>query len=273
VNVYLQALIEIAILFLVTYGLLKLMRGTRGEGLLRGLATVVFFGLVALALVAKVIDLPRISALLQQFLPISVIGVLIIFQPEIRWGLIRLGQTPFVKQLLRTETKAIDEVVRAVGRMSEQKTGGLIAFERTVGIESYIEKGEPIDAEVNASLIETIFHPGSLLHDGAVIIRNGRIVAAGCLFPLTDNPELSRRFGTRHRAGIGVTEESDAISVIVSEETGAISVGYQGRLLPDLALDALERFLRDHLGQIEQRKVGAGDSEPVAVHEREEAPR
>ncbi|MBI1848998.1 MAG: TIGR00159 family protein [Planctomycetes bacterium] len=265
-NVYTQAAVEIAILFVVTYSLLKLMRGTRGEGLLRGLATVVFLGLVALALVAKVIDLPRISALLQQFLPVSVIGVLIIFQPEIRWGLIRLGQTPFLKRFLRSESRVIEEIVKATRRMSEAKIGGLIALEQAVGIESYIEKGEPIDAEVNASLIETIFYPGSLLHDGALIIRNGRIVAAGCLFPLTDNPELSRRFGTRHRAGIGVTEESDAIAVIVSEETGAISVAHRGRLLPDVGPMGLERFLRENLATGEAkpeapvvgREAGAG---------------
>jgi diadenylate cyclase len=255
-NVYLQAILEIGILFCVTYGLLKLMRGTRGEGLLRGLATVVFLGLVALALVAKVIELPRISALLQQFLPVSVIGVLIIFQPEIRWGLIRLGQTPFLKRFLRSESHVIEEIGKAARRMSEQKIGALIALELAVGIESYIEKGERIDADVNASLLETIFHPGSPLHDGAVIVRNGRIVAAGCLFPLTDNPELSRRFGTRHRAGIGVTEESDAVAVIVSEETGAISVAHRGRLHPDVGPMGLERYLREKLAAGDGKRDG-----------------
>ncbi len=266
-NAYLQAIIEIGILVFATYSLLRLMRGTRGEGLLRGLATVVFLGLVLLALVANVVDLPRIRALLQQFLPVSVIGILIIFQPEIRWGLIRLGQTPVFKAFLRSESKEIEQVVRAARRMSEQKIGALIAFERGIGIESYIESGEPIDAEVNASLIETVFYAGTLLHDGAIIIRNDRIVAAGCLFPLTDNPELSRRFGTRHRAAIGVTEESDAIAVIVSEESGAISVAFKGRLYPDLGAEGLEQFLRTHLG------AGEAKREPESVVENVEADR
>ena len=145
------------------------------------------------------------------------------------------------------ESALIEELIRAVSNLSKEKIGALIAIEREISLGTYVEGGVFIDAEVKADLIDTVFWPGSALHDGAIVIQNERIAAAGCLFPLTENPEISKRLGTRHRAAIGLTEETDAVTVVVSEETGNISVGVRGHLERDLDRDSLRRILRELL--------------------------
>jgi diadenylate cyclase len=183
--------------------------------------------------------------LLQQFLTLFAFVLIVVFQPELRRGLIRLGQRPLLGSVYRRETRMIREVVDAVGRMSEHRIGALIAFEREIGLKSYIEGGTRLDAEVSSSLLGSIFYPNSPLHDGAVIISEQRIVAAGCLFPLTEKPGLAKSLGTRHRAGIGVTEESDAVTLVVSEETGRVSVAVGGQLTENVPLDRLAQVLTD----------------------------
>jgi diadenylate cyclase len=252
--IQLRPIIEIFILFLAIYGVFRFLRGTRGLGILKGLGTIAVVLIIALVAVSN--WLPTIHFIFQRALPSVVIALIILFQPELRRGLMRLGQNPLVEYFMRSESKVIEQVAKAATRLSKQKIGALIAIEREIGIGTYIEGGVIIDAEVNSNLIETIFWPGSTLHDGAIAIRNNRIAAAGCLFPLSDNPEISRRLGTRHRAAIGLTEESDAISVVVSEETGQISACYRGKIHQDLGPEGLEEFLRKHLMREEKSNNG-----------------
>lgn len=243
--IQIRPIVEILILFLLIYGMFQFLRGTRGLGILKGLGTLGFLLIIALVVLSS--WLPTIQFIFQRSLPSLVLAMIVLFQPELRRGLMRLGQNPLVEYFMRSESQVVEEVAKAASRLSKQKIGALIAIEREIGIGSSIEGGVIIDAEVNANLIETIFWPGSTLHDGAIAIRNSRIAAAGCLFPLSDNPDISRRLGTRHRAAIGITEESDAVTVVVSEETGNISACFRGRIHENLGADGLEDFLRKHL--------------------------
>ncbi|MFC1707871.1 diadenylate cyclase [Planctomycetota bacterium] len=154
-----------------------------------------------------------------------------------------LGSIPVVGFFFGTGVNPVEEVVEAALRLAKNKVGALIAFERESGLGAYVEGGVKLDAEVSSELIETVFFPGSALHDGAVIVQEKRIAAAGCLFPLTDNPTISKQLGTRHRAAIGVTEETDAVTLCVSEETGKVSLGVGGELHRNLDADSLSKLL------------------------------
>lgn len=242
---FLVPLIEIGILWVTFYYLLKFIQGTRGAGVLRGL----IFSLVILFLVVMQVTeqfhLDRIQHILKSwFIPALLIAVIVIFQPELRRGLVRMGQNPLFTRILKTEAGYIDEIVEAATLMSKDRTGALLAIERELSLSGYLEGAVRIDADLTSELIETIFFTGSPLHDGAVVIQHGRVTAAGCLFPLTDNPDLAKTLGTRHRAAIGVTEESDCVAVIVSEETGRISIAVKGQLIADLDKATLEAHLR-----------------------------
>jgi diadenylate cyclase len=251
-----RAAIEIAIFFVLFLVIFWFMRGTRGENMLKGMATILLASFFALFYFAQVLSLERVNSLLEKVFSTSVIGLIIIFQPELRRGLVRLGENPFVKLFIRSEVNTIEEVVESVVRLAKKKVGALIAIEREIGLGTYIEGGVKVDGEVRSELIDTIFFPGSALHDGAIVIQDQRIAAAGCLFPLTDNPSISKALGTRHRAAIGLTEETDAVTIVVSEETGQISVGVDGELHRNLDKEALEAILR--------RLVVTGDGATVA---------
>lgn len=241
-------LIEIGILWVTFYYLLRYVQGTRGAGVLRGL----IFSLVLLFLVAtkvtEQLHLERIEHILKNwFIPALVTAVIVIFQPELRRGLMRMGLNPLFTRILKTDASFIDELVEAATLMSKDRTGALIAIEREVSLSGYLEGAVRLDSELSSELLETIFFTGSPLHDGAVIVQHGRVTAAGCLFPLTDNPDLAKTLGTRHRAAIGVTEESDCVAVIVSEETGRVSIAVKGQLAVDLDKNTLEAKLRQLL--------------------------
>ena len=170
------------------------------------------------------------------------IGFLIIFQPEIRHALAELGRSPrFYSPAVKRNV--VDQIVQAVSFLAERRIGGLIAIERKTGTRSVQETGIKLDSNVEWGLLSSIFFPHAPLHDGGVIIAGGRIVAAGCLFPLTDKSELSKMLGTRHRAAIGLAEETDAVVVVVSEESGTVSLAFRGRLSQDVEIDRLRRFL------------------------------
>ena len=256
-----RAAIEIAIFFAIFLVIFWFMRGTRGENILKGIATILLAIFFALFYFAQMLSLERVNALLERVFSTSVIGLIIIFQPELRRGLVRLGENPFVKLFIKNEVNTIEEIVESVVRLSKKKVGALIAVEREIGLGTYIEGGVKLDGEVRSELIDTIFFPGSALHDGAIVIQDQRIAAAGCLFPLTDNPSISKSLGTRHRAAIGLTEETDAVTIVVSEETGQISVGVDGELHRNLDKEALELILR--------RLVVTGDGIPSKDGERE----
>ena len=236
--IFFKVAVEIAILWLVIYGILLFIKGTRAVQLLKGLIVVAL-----LFVAAQKLGLGAVSWILSKILALSVIGFLIIFQPEIRRGLARIGQFG----VFATKEQIVDKIVKAVAWLSERKIGAIIAVEREVGLGSYIESGVSIDSKVNSDLLITIFTPNSPLHDGGVVIQLDRVVAAGCLFPLAEESHLARQLGTRHRAAIGLTEESDAVVVVVSEETGAISVIVGGKLTRDLSRETLTTLLSNLL--------------------------
>lgn len=212
------------------------------RGLVVATAALVFLTLF----LTEKLRLYRIQFTLQFLLEVSVFALIIIFHPELRRGLITLGQSSLFARFFKTEeSEILTEIIKAVVKLSKNRMGALITIERDISLSGYIEGGIKVDSEVRSEILESIFHPGSALHDGAVVIRHNRIAAAGCLFPLSDNPQIGKTMGTRHRAGIGITEETDAISIIVSEETGRISAGVRGKLTTNLDRHELEKFLRD----------------------------
>lgn len=210
--------------------------GTRAIQVLRGIIIL----LLAFFLFQK-LNLTILDWILTKLFAISVIAILIIFHPEIRQGLARLGQRQIFGTILREEdlNYMLNEIGKATENLSKNKIGALIAIEKSVPLTSYIESGVLVDAKVSSDLIEAIFTPNNPLHDGGLIIQHGRLIAAGCLFPLTENQDLSRIFGTRHRAAIGLSEQTDAVVVIVSEERQDISLVYQGKLYKDISREGL----------------------------------
>jgi diadenylate cyclase len=225
-------LFEIAILALTCYAVLRFLGKTRGSGVVRGLALVT----IGLFLVAQVIiaslDLAELGKILDYLLTTVVVGMMIIFQPELRRGLLVLGRYPMLRYLMHERTPDLaDRLAETAIALSRDGVGALIAIQRELSLVQYIETGDAIDAEVTGPLMRTIFTPRTPLHDGAVIIRNGRLVAAACQLPLSHPPEdSSLHMGMRHRAALGLSEESDAVVLVVSEETGRISLAVGGKL-------------------------------------------
>jgi diadenylate cyclase len=234
-------IIDILLVAVVFYLLLSLAQGTQAVQLLRGVVLVI---LVAF-LVSQLLPFRGFSWLVAEAFAPLLVAIPVIFQPELRRALERLGRTGSLlirRQQEEVVERVVDEVVRAAHRLSGQRHGALIVFERETGLQEFIESGISIDAGVKAELLRSIFHPNTALHDKAVIIRNGRVVAASCMLPATHNPQYGG-MGTRHRAAIGLTEESDALVVVVSEETGIISVAYNGRIVRRLDINRLRSVL------------------------------
>jgi diadenylate cyclase len=234
---YLRIVAEISILFFFIYSGLYYLRGTRGAYILAGL----LITLILLTLISDLLKFAVLAWLLQSLWAIFAGVLIVIFQPELRRAFAQLGSRSFVKKMKKRET--INEIVKASINLANQRVGALIVFEREIGMRSIINNAIPLEAKLNHHLIESIFQTRSPLHDGGIIIRNDVIVAAHSIFPLTHNPELQKTMGTRHRAGIGITEETDAVAVIVSEETGFISLACRGRLKKDVSPDKLSRML------------------------------
>ncbi len=237
--------LEIAILWFIFYMVLLFIRGSRTVQLIKGLIIILI-----LLVLTQQLGLTTISWIITKIFPISVLAFLIIFQPELRRGLARLGQFGAMLK----EERVIDEIVKSASILSKKKIGALIAIEREVGLRPYIESGVTIESKVTSELINTIFMPNTPLHDGGIIIQGASIVAAGCLFPLSQDQRLSKTTGTRHRAAIGLTEETDAVVVVVSEETGAISVSIAGKLTRDLDKETLSKILNNLFTSQKQRK-------------------
>ena len=236
---------EIFIIFILLYTILRIMQGTRGAGILRGLAFTLVIVTIVILFFIKKLELYTVNWLITSFLPVLIIPVIILFQPEFRRALIKLGHSPFFRMFVKSEIQVAKEIVKSVIDLSENKIGGLITIEREDGLDNYAESGIKINSDISSDLISTIFWPGTPLHDGAVIIQELKIAAAGCLFPLTENENIPKSCGTRHRAGIGITEDTDAISIIVSEETGLISLAAGGDLKEDVTQDELRRVLEE----------------------------
>jgi len=220
--------IDVLLIAVMIFSILRLVSGTRAMTQLRGAIALV---LVAVVL-GRLFDLTVINFLVRTSLPALLIGAAIVFQPEIRRALDRLGRTGLQGWLSKPRyEEVIDAIVEATGRMALERHGGLIVLERDTGLQDVIETGVPVDAKISPQLLAGIFYPNSPLHDMAVVLREERVVAAGCVLPLaSDLPADGRKLGTRHRAAIGITEQTDAVSVVVSEETGSISVALAGKL-------------------------------------------
>jgi diadenylate cyclase len=230
-----RSLVEIVVLATLFYAVLGSVRGTRGAGILKGILFLFIAAFIFAMYAADLFALNHIKRLLEWMLSISALALLIIFHPELRRALSRLAQSPLLSPLLRGQAGLeVKELAEAAVKLSRSRIGAIIAIERDVGLGEYVENGVLIGAAVKSELLETIFYPGSPLHDGAVIVQHDRVAAAACLLPLTDDPTLSKSMGTRHRAAIGV-----------SEETGRISVAVGGKLTTDLSRESLEKLLHD----------------------------
>ena len=239
----LSPILEILIFSVLVYMLINFMYGTRGAGVLRGLALVGGTLFLVLFLTAQWLNLGNVSWMIENLVNISLIGIIVIFQPEIRHVLVKLGES--VKLWNAREIVLDKEIADAAMWIAKKGgVGGLIVIERDMQINAYIESGIMLDAVCNAPLLRTIFTKNTPLHDGAAIIRQGRIVAANCLLPLSENIEMTRGIGTRHRAALGLAEESDALTVVISEETGQISVTMNGEFIRDLDYERLRTLLR-----------------------------
>ena len=236
--------IEIVIVAYVLYQLYRLMRGTIAVQIALGLGA-----LFLLQFVVELADMTVLTTVFSYFNQVFVLAVIIIFQPEIRRLLLLLGKNPIIRRFVATtdQDEIIDEAVGAVEEMSDEQMGALIAFQRSTGLRSYVETGKLLEAEVSRDLLLTIFHGQNPLHDGAVIINNRRVEAARCILPVSTSMKLSPQLGLRHRAAVGLTEQTDAFVVVVSEETGDISVSRDGALISNITPEELRTYLTSAL--------------------------
>ena len=250
-------LLDIAIVSVLIYELLKLLRRTHAVQILIGGGLIVL-----LYYAAQFTPLQTLNWLIGDMFGYAVFAVIVLFQGDIRRALARLGRAPFFRWVNRPAAidETIDEVVMALHRLSDRKTGAIVAVERSVGLRNYAEMGVPLDARVSYDLLVTLFQPGSPLHDGAVLIQQDRVAAAACFLPLSVDTPVAREFGTRHRAAIGLSEETDAIVLVVSEETGLVSLVVDGQLEPDLEPERL-RYRIEAL--MLHRPFGRGRREPA----------
>ena len=238
-----QDIVDILIVAFMIYRGLLLIKGTRALQLVIGLGVVVF-----VFYLSRRLDLYTVGWILSNFVGAIALVIVIIFQNEIRRVLFSLGRNPFLSKLSYVEeTLFYDELCNACAVLSKKKSGALVVIEREAGLGEFLEAGIRLDADVNAELLVSIFQVASPLHDGAVIIREGRIMAASCVLPLSTRADIDKELGTRHRAAIGITEVTDAIAVVVSEERGVVSLCVAGDIFQDLGTDTLKKELRDLL--------------------------
>ena len=236
--------LDIIIIAFLIYELIRLVLRTRASAVLKGIGV-----FLAITWLFDILQLNVVSWAFQQFLDIGVILVVVLFQPELRGALERLGRTSTIASSTNTDTgsvsRDVSELVQAMSNMSRKRIGALIVIEGKTGLREFADTGTMINADISSGLIENIFEPNTPLHDGATIIRNRRVLASACILQLSNNPEIAKELGTRHRAAIGVTETTDAISLIVSEETGVISVAREGRISRNLDVKTLTEMLTE----------------------------
>ena len=254
-NLTVTGLIDILVVAFLVYQALMVVRGTRAWHILIGISF-----MVILYAAAVWTGLEALRSVLSFIVPYLGLAIIVLFQSEIRRTLASLGRKGWLTTGFRS-SESIHEIVLAVEQLADQKTGALIVLERDIGLRTFVESGVPLEARISRDLLLSIFQPGLPLHDGAVIVQKDRIAAAACFLPLTTSPALSRNFGTRHRAAIGITEETDCLSIVVSEETGRISAAVGGELTSGLSIAALLESINQHFGV---RRPQA--ESPLAIH-------
>lgn len=240
-------LVELLLIGSVVYAVLRFLQGTRGARLVRAVLTILAVSFAVVWLIAERFEFERINVLYPYFILGVFLVSLVAFQTELRRMLLRLGDVGWLQRWLKSSDQMLELIVTAVERLSRNKIGALMAIERTTEMSAIVETGVELDARVSSELLETIFRPGSALHDLGVIISQGRIVAAGCQFPLAESEDVDRSLGSRHRAALGMSHEADAVVIVVSEETGTISVAIRGRLRRALTIEALRDTLMKEL--------------------------
>ncbi len=255
-------ILDIAIVAFLMYELLLLMRGTRA-------AQMALSGgfIVALFFASQWFQLETVNWLIRNLAPYVVFAIIVLFQSDIRRALTHFGRAPFFRYFERQQStdETIEELVVAATTLAARRIGAIVIVERRIGLRNYIEGGIPLDATITYDLLGSIFQPGSPLHDGAVIVQGDRVAAAACFLPLSVNPLVSRDLGTRHRAALGLTEENDALAIVVSEETGNISLALGGTIERGLTPERLRERLQDMLGRRRRRSDGAADAHSAAV--------
>ncbi len=261
------ALVELLLIGSVVYTVLRFLRGTRGARLVRAVLTILAVSFAIVWLIAERIESARIKVLYPYFVLGVFLVSLVAFQQELRRILLRVGEGRWLHWFVKLPDLQVDPIVRAVERLSNKKIGALMAVQRSAEIGQIAETGVAIDALVTSELLETIFWPGTALHDLGVIIARGRIVAAGCQFPLAESGEVDRSLGSRHRAGVGMSQEADGVVVIVSEETGTVSLAIRGRLQRTVTAQmlraALERTLTARPARHAETASGEETASPV----------
>ncbi|MGYP001612948866 len=246
-----QDILDILLVALILYSVLLIIKGTRALKILIGLMI-----LLITFLLSGYIGLYTMDWLIQSLWAQIVLALVILFQPEIRRTLAKMGEARFLPSLTSAEElRSLEEIVRAAVALANRKIGALFVIEREKILEDFIEVGTPLDAKVSHELLLSIFHPTSPIHDGAVVIRGNRIIAAGCFLPLSLSAAISKTYGTRHRAGMGLSEETDAIVIIISEETGAISTAVGGKLEKNMDMGSLRDFLTGTFASPKNKKT------------------
>ena len=238
--------VDIVMVWVLFYFILSRLRKTRAMQMVNGLAV-----LLMIWGVSSVLKLNTLEHILTAIWSMSLLALVVIFQPELRKTLVEMADQPFLT-IGRRETIIIDELIRAAFQMANRRTGALLVIEQEVGLKNIVDNGISLNSKLSSELLCTIFTPHSPLHDGAVIIHNGRILAASCTLPINENLKMNIRFGTRHQAGVSISEETDAIAIIVSEENGSVSLAYSGKMMADLEPDQIRDLLVLYIKQKER---------------------
>lgn len=254
-------LIEVAVIWVVVFLIFRFLRGTRGARVVKGAALLLISGTLAVQVLGGDEKLARLDFLYSNFLAFASVMMVIVFQPELRRALVRLGEARLFRSTGLRRARVVDELLTSVSYLARHKVGALVAIERQVGLGGVIEAGVRLDAEVSTELLSTLFWPGSALHDMGVVIRGDRIVSAGVQFPLAEGNELPQELGSRHRAALGLSQECDALIIVVSEETGAISLAERGTLTRDLTVDELRPRLSRGISKVPLSEKAADPGE------------
>ena len=267
-----QVLVELLVIWVCVFLVFRFLRGTRGAGVIRGFAVLLIIATVLIRFVGQGSDLfDRLSFIYERFLGFLAFVLIVVFQPELRQVMTRIGHGMWLRGSGSADERVIEAIAEAAVFLSKSQFGALIAIERRTRLGELTDKGQSIDAVVSPRLLEAIFFPNSPLHDLGVVIRDDRIVAAGVQFPLAEEGALDGSFGSRHRAGLGLACESDAIIVIVSEEQGTISIADNGRLTYDIARDRIAQALREHLAGNREETASAPHANRSAARDRSDS--